>query len=205
MTALALHHAAVIERVRSTAAAIGQIVDVHALDRPEDEARAGELLQAIHTVLAQAEDARKEAKAPHLQAGRDVDDAFRGPRKELERVRDLLKRRLAEKAREREAARLAAVAEARAAAKAGDHETVNAALERIDIAGLDRTPAGVSERWTWAVDQIEISKVPIEFLAVRMDLIRAEIATANKEGRPPAVPGITFKKEAQIVARRADR
>lgn len=206
-SAITLSIAPALARLVATADAIdAAIVDVSALATPEDETRAGELLRAIHTVIAQAEDQRKAAKAPHLAAGRAVDDAFRAPVGRLERVRDLLRNRLAEAARGREAARVAALEAARLAATAGDHEAASAAIETIDIAGLDRAPvAGISERWTWEVESVEIAAVPATFLAVRMDLVRAEISAANREGREPKVPGISFKKTATVVARRGDR
>ena len=75
---------ALLARMRDTAAQVGTIVEVHALDTPEDEARAGHLLRAVKTLHAEGEDARKALKAPHDPA-RPVWDA--GRRRE---VRSLL-------------------------------------------------------------------------------------------------------------------
>jgi hypothetical protein len=114
----------------------------------------------------------------------------------------MIKRRLSEAAQKREAARQLAIENAREAAAAGDHEAVNAELEAIDIAGLDRTPEGISTRWTYEVESVDLAALPLEYRAVNMEKVRAEIATANREGRPPAVGGIVFRKVAGIAARR---
>jgi hypothetical protein len=184
-----------------TARAIGALIEVHPLETREDEAKAAQLLRAIKTVHAEGEVERKLLKAPHLSAGRAVDEAFRAPKKELERVEKLLKRRLAEAAERREAARLKALDVAREAVSAGDHEEASAAIESIDIAGLDSS-AGISERWTYEVESVELRKVPIEFLILDQERVRGEIRTANREGREPRIEGVSFRRRASIVARK---
>lgn len=193
---------ALVARMSSTAEAIGSIVEVHPLDSAEDETKAAELLRAIKTLIGQGEATRKALKAPHLKAGRDVDEAFRKPKRALERVEGLIKRRLAEQAERREAERTRALEAAREAVKAQDHETANAELEKVDIAGLDRTPEGISTRWTYEVESVTLSEVPAEYLILDMGKVRAEITAANREGREPKIPGVTFKKAASIAARR---
>jgi hypothetical protein len=190
---------ALTTRMISTADAIGAIVEVHPLQTPEDEAKASQLLRAIKTLHAEGEAARKALKAPHLKAGKDVDETFRAPRKALERVERLIKRRLAEAAEAREEKRLAAMAAVREAVKTGDHEGANAALATVDPVFQ---PEGISERWTYEVESVNLREVPETYLALRQDLVRAEVKAANKEGREPKIPGVVFKRTASIVARK---
>ncbi len=191
-----------IERMRDTAQAVTAIVEIHPLDTPEAEDQASQMLRAIKTLIAEGEGFRKDAKAPHLAAGRAVDAAFRAPRAALERVEKLIKRRLGEAAERREAERQAALQLARDAAAVNDYETVNTALEKVDIAGLDSAPEGISTRWTYEVESVELRSVPIEFLCLDTARVRAEIRTANQEGRPPSIAGVVFRKVAGIAARR---
>lgn len=191
-----------IARMASTAQAIGTIVEVHPLETLEDETKASQLLRAIKTLHGEAEEERKRLKAPHLSAGRAVDEAFRVPRAALERVEKLIKRRLSEAAERREAARTLALVAVREAVQVGDHEGANAAIEAIDIAGLDAPLPGISERWTWEVDSVILADVPPVYLILNMEAVRLEIKGANKEGRPPSIPGVQFKKTASIVARK---
>lgn len=199
--ALAPESTALIARMRETAAAVGAIVEVRTFATAAEETQAAELLRAIKTLALEGEEARKALKAPHLNAGREVDDAFAGPRKALERVEAMIKRRLSEAAEAREAARRAALVTAQAAVARADHETASAALESIDMSMMD-APAGITTRWTYEVESVDLRAVPLEFVQLNMDRVRAEIATANREGRPPAVPGLTFRKSAGIAARR---
>lgn len=190
---------AIIDRMARAAKDIGAIIEVHPLATPEDEVKAGSLLRIIKTLVGEAEAERKRLKAPHLKAGKEVDEIFREPRKELERVERLVKRRLAEAAQFREAVRTLAITDAREAALAGDPEAANAAILSIDVAP---TTSGISERWTYEVESADLRKVPLEFLELDMGKVRAGIQRANKEGSPPKIAGVVFRKVASIVARR---
>ena len=194
---------AVLDRVRATAAQIGAIVGIEPFATPEREATAAQLLRAIATLRGEAETERERAKAPHLRAGREVDDAFKGPRGELDRVAGLIKGRLAEAATARERERAAALVAVHDAVRAGDHVEANAALALAsDPVFAPVAGPGISERFSWEATAFEIGAMPREYLTVDMGKVRAEIAEANRLGRPPAVPGITFERKATIVARR---
>lgn len=205
-TALAIippEASAVISRMKETAEATAAVVEVLPLTDREDEVKAGQLLRALATLRKEGEDVRKATKAPHKERCDEIDRAFRGPRREIERVEDMLRRRISEAMELREAARQKALAEAAEAAKARDHAAANTAMmkvEEVDVAGLD----GISERWTWEVASVDLSKVPREYLTIQLDLqkVRAEISAANREGRPPQVEGVTFRQKAGIAVRR---
>lgn len=193
----------ILDKMRATAKAVGAIVEVHPLDTPEAETQAAGLLRAVKTIHAAGEKERKARKAPHLAAGREVDSIFSEPRKALERVERMIKKRLAEAAEGRERERESALALARTAAAAHDHEAASAALESIDMSmDLAPTPEGISTRWTYEIESVQIEDVPRAFLSVNLEMVRAEIKTAASEGRPPSVDGIDFRKVAGIVARR---
>jgi len=192
-----------LARVTATADAISSVVAVSPLDRPEDASLAARLLRQIKTLAADADELRKTMKAPHLAAGRAVDERFRGPRRELDRVESMIKARLAEAAEKRERARLAAVQAAQDAVQRHDAEAANAALAELsaDVASLD----GISERWTWEAVEIDLDALPPEYVirSVNQTRMSEEIRTANREGRTPKVRGVRFQKRATIAARRA--
>lgn len=194
---------AVLDRLRTTAAQVGAIVGVAPFDSPEREATAAQLLRAIQTLDREADDERTRAKAPHLSAGRAVDDAFKGPRGELERVAGLIRRRLAEAAQARERERAAAMARVAEAVKVGDATEANAALvHAADPVFAPVAGPGISERFTWEPTSFDVAAMSREYLAVDMGKVRAEIADANRLGRAPAIAGVTFERKATIVARR---
>ena len=185
---------ALLASLRTHATQIGAIVDVCPLDTPEADAKARQLLQLIQTLDAQAEAERVALKAPHLKRGQEIDAAFKGPRKDLERVGGILRRRLAEAAVQREAARTAALAAAAEATRAGN---VQAANEAIQVAAAaPPTVAGVSDRLTWEATGFDLAKMPAAFLTVDMVRIREHIREADRTGRQPEIPGVTFERTA---------
>lgn len=195
MSALALHTAVrVLER---TADKVSMILEVNRLDTAEDARLATELLSAIATVIGDAEDVRKGLKAPHLKAGREVDARFKEPRTRLEKLRDQLKARLAERVKARLLAERAALEEAKEAAAQGDLERTNAALERVP------GPEEVSPptRWTWEVGTVDLYGVPPEFLMLNQAKIREAIKASAPNA--PDIPGIVFDRKAIVIARRS--
>lgn len=200
MTALVLAPAAVavLARARGLAAELSPIVEMLPLETPEQEQRAAKLLRAVETVDKDADAERVKAKAPHLKAGQAVDDEFRGPRAELQKVAKLIRKRMAERAVQREADRTAALEAVRVAPV----ESANAILANDPVFAPVESIAGVSERWTWEATAFELRAMPVEFLAVDMVKVRAEIAAANREGRPPSIAGVTFERSVTHAVRR---
>lgn len=192
---------AVLDRVRYQAATIATVVGLAPLTTPEVEAQAGELLRLIKTLEGEAEAERRLAKAPHLAAGRAVDDAFRVPLGELARVETLLRGRLAEAAEARDLARREAQAALLAAVREGDAERANAAAIAVDDPVFSPV-AGISERWTYEVTGVTIREVPITYLALDMERVRAEIRAALAEGREPSIPGVRFERRAALTVRK---
>lgn len=174
----------------ATAKAAARIVSVRQLNTAQEATQAAAVLRALHQVYADAEDARKAAKRPHLDAGRAVDSEYKPGLEELQRVMSLIKDRLEERALAQDSAR--------ARALAAPPEEANALLAELG----DETHERISERWTWEVDQVNMSQVPIEFLALDEKKIKTEIRKADKEARQPRIPGITFRRRVRVVARR---
>lgn len=192
---------ALIERGRTMAAQIGTVIDVAPLDTLEAESKARELLRVIETLDAQIDGERKRVKAPHLENGRIVDDAFKAPLDALRRVGGRIRTRVSEATLRREREREAALALAAAASRVGDAEAANAAIVvASDV--ISPVAAGVVDVFSWDISAIDIRFVPPEYLCVDMPKIRAEIAAAKRDGRTPAIPGITFKRTADQRVRR---
>jgi hypothetical protein len=190
---------ALLAKVRATAAQIGAIIGVAPFDSPEREATAGQLLRAIVTLDDEADAERKRLKAPHLKAGRDVDEEFRQPQADLHRVRDLISARLREAAVARETARRLAVAQVAPAVAAGDAVAANAALVLAnDPVFAPVTGPGISERFTWEAVSFDPRKMPVEYLTVDMVKVKAEIKDADRLGRDPAIPGVEFRRAAGL-------
>ena len=174
----------------TTQAVSSRVIAVGPLQSAQDASQAAEVLRTLHAIRAEAEDARKAAKRPHLDAGRAVDAAYKPALKELDRVMALIKGRLSERA--------LAADEARARALVEEPETANAILADLG----DESHKGISERWSWEVEAVDLSQVPVEFLMLDEKKVKAAIKAADKEARRPRVPGVTFKRRVQIVARR---
>lgn len=192
----------ILARVKATAIEVSKIVEILPLDTDERRAQAGQLLRALETLKAEAEAERKRIKAPHLKASREVDDAFRPARLEIERVAKAIRDRLSEAARLQEEKRLAALAEVKAAAEANDLDAAQTALVSMDIASLDLMPAGVSTRFTWVIDSWDVDQVPKEYLTIDRGAVEREIRDANREGREPVIAGVVFRKDARTIVRK---
>lgn len=185
-----------IKQALDLASKVASIIEVHPLRTPEDEAQAGQLARVVATTIAELDGARKTEKAPHLAAGRAVDDAFAAPLAGLKRVDGMLRDALAAAAQRRETAKLEAVASARAAALAGDAVKANEALASVPA---DAGSPGVSERWGWEAVSVDVRTVPVDFLMLDLTKVRAYVKDCVSAGRTPEIPGIVFERKAGIV------
>lgn len=189
---------ALLARVRASASEVSRILDVQEITTPEDETKARALLAVICTLDREADAARKAEKDPHLRAGQAVDQEFKGPRAELARVEALLRRRIAEAAERRDREAQAARAALTAAVVASDHVAANAAALAVSEVEKVAPGGGVAETWTYEAIGVTLADVPREYLMVDMVKVKAEIASALRDGREPAIPGIVFKRTAKL-------
>lgn len=191
----------ILEHAIREAGKVSRIVEVHPLQTPEDEHRAGALLREIAKIEGELDGARKVEKAPFLKAGRDVDAAFKPALAELARVSGMLRERLQEAITAREHARLAGLRAASLAAQSGDVVGANTALAHIPI---DVETKGIAERWDWTPEAVRLKEVPEEFLALDMARVKAYTRDCVARDVEPSIPGIVFKKIASIAVRKAE-
>lgn len=193
-TSISLHRAQV------SALAAEKVIDVSPLDTREDQANAGALLRVLATIRGELEERRKEEKAPHLAECRAIDARYKSTRDEIDRVCTLVRKRLADVAREEREKKLAAEAEAKKALKSGDSEALAAALENVH----EEPPAaeGVSTRWKWTIASYDASKVPSHYLKLDERRVKEFIALEVAAGREPVISGVTLEKEPVIVAKK---
>lgn len=184
-----------IARLHAIAPKISAIVDVAEIT-DELAPRVALVLRGAETLVRDAEVARRAAKAPYLAAGAEVDEAFRAPRSELERVAGLLRGALSRAAESRERERVAALAAARDAAAEGDHVAANAAIASIPSPAT--TLSGVAEVWSYEPVSIDLVALDPRYRAVDMVAVRAEIRAAVSAGREPVVAGIVFERRASV-------
>ena len=186
---------ALLDKMRATAEAISQIVEVEPFDTPEAEQRGAQLVRVIQTIQKEAEAARKAIVGPLKAQTKEVDTAFREPRNRLAAVDAMVRRRLQEAAEAREATRRAALATVQAAQ---DLQTANAALATVQEA--PPTP-GVSQRWGWEIVAIDPAQVPDDFKIVDVQKLKAICKDADRGGADPSVPGVRFERKAHAIVR----
>lgn len=201
------------------------IVEVLALDTPEDEERAASVVRAIRTELRAADDRRKALSEPYRRLVTEIDATFRDPRKALEVLDRKLRDRLAEASAKRDQARREAE---RAAARAAEEaaralreasrarneveEREAAATADTAIAAADAAaevsaeltkakPAGVGVRYTYEAEVTDLGAVPRAFLTLDASRVKAYLRGFGPGEEPAPVPGITWTRKASTVVR----
>jgi hypothetical protein len=142
---------------------------------------------------------RKELVSPLNAAVKRVNDLFREPLRWLDACEAECKRALAAFAVAEERRTAALLAEAARASSAGD---VLAAGDHLAAVASVSSLAGVSARPVWRVRVVDAAAVPREFCVPDERLILAHgKANADSAGTPPAIPGVEWYADAQIIAR----
>lgn len=180
----------------ANAAKIGRVVEVCPLDTQEDEAKAAALLVAIKGMIKSLEAERKALIGPADKEVRAANAAYRAPRKDLERVEALLKKRLGEAQAAREAARAAALSETTRAVAEGDTAAAEAALAH---ARDQEGPAlsGISYRDGWEIVLVNVHAVPREYMFVDVARVRA----ALKANPDLQIEGLQITRTKKVAAR----
>jgi len=179
-----------------TAERCRDVIEVIPLTTPEEEQHAAKFVRALETVIKKGEADRKALVAPMKDAAKAIDEAYREPRRELEKLSARLRARLQEVAQAREIARLQALEEARKAETAVE---ANAALATVQEA--PETP-GVSMRWRWEIAGMRPEEIPRAFLCVDVAKLQAVCKDADKNGQEPKVPGVVFERRAHATVRK---
>lgn len=173
-----------------------RVVEVCPLTNPAEEAQAAALLTHLKGLIKSVEAERKGLIGPMDKVVRKVNALYRAPRKELERVEALLKKRLGEAQAAREEARAKALAQVAQSTESGDTEGAQAALDtaRDQEHGGHQ---GISYRDDWEIMLVNAHAVPREFMSVDVAKIR-DFLKANPDGQ---VNGCQIKRVKKVVAR----
>lgn len=143
---------------------------------------------------------RTSVTAPLLAVKRTVDAWFAPGKDALESIIAHLKSELGTYRVKQLAAERKAREEAAKAATAGDGQALLTALTVAEAAG--QAPEGRSTTtFVWVVDRIAADMLPAEWLVPDEKRIAAH-ARAWRGEDAPVIPGVTFRREAKIGARR---
>ncbi|WP_309386048.1 hypothetical protein [Cerasicoccus frondis] len=189
----------------------------------ESNTQAAIYLQDITTLGAGIEKARKQVKAPYLNAGREIDAAAAKALALIDSAKGLLKgsiadytkqqaaeqKRREEEARKQREAEEAAKQEAEAAEAAGEDfldldfdEQPEATSEAKPLAKpAAKLPDGITMRKTLYPIVEDFAKIPDELKVLNDALVKSQYCKGWKDGDPfPAVPGIRFEVDAQPIS-----
>ena len=81
------------------------------------------------------------------------------------------------------------------------HVEANAAIVKV----AEAAPAIVAkqfDRYTWAVQHVDESRIPREYMSADARKIQAEIKRADAHGIEPVIEGVTFRREIATTVRR---
>lgn len=169
-----------------------EALDGWAIDTPEDNELAADMLKDVKRRHKELEAKRKEITVPMNAAIKAVNDLFRVPRQALEQGERILKGKIAgflDHVEQQNAARLAL------AASAESPEEASAELATI----VDATaPKGVSVRHVWRATVTNVGALPAGFT---LPDVRAIEAWAKQCKGTPVMSGVTFTKEPIVSAR----
>jgi hypothetical protein len=159
----------------------------------------GEVLLEVKRRTNALDGQRKDLVSPFNAATKRINDLFREPLRWLEACEAECKRALAEFAVAERARTAALLAEASRASAAGD--TLGAGDALAAVASVSSL-AGVTARAIWRLRIVDAASVPRAFCAPDEKLITTYgKANADADGTPPAIPGVEWYADAQIVAR----
>ena len=178
------------------------LVEVLPLTNAAELDAAAAVLRQIKTIEKELEAERKALVEPLKAESSAIDARYREPRRALERIEGMLKRRIGEVHAAAEAARTAALQAASEAAQAGD--TAAATLAVTQAATPPPETPGVSVRYKWVGLLQDVTRVPREYMTVDVQALKRAAAPAGGGPTPPPpIPGILWHREAIVSARGA--
>ncbi len=124
-----------------------------------------------------------------------IDKLFKKAGKPLNDVKDMIKAKLKASAEATLLAQESVRAAAVLAAQNGDSEACALALASIP-------EATVSASWSWVIDSVDTAILPAEYMVVDYAKLESIALGAKKSEKAPVVPGVVFKRSANITARR---
>ena len=188
------------------------------VESAEDLATATELLNDITRRQKEVDAERVTVNQPHLDAGRRVDDAFRGPQQDLDLAKTVTKNQIRvyqdrlERERRAEEQRLRELAEkerrelealSQVAEEEGLEETAEELRREADSIAAPIVPSrvqrteGLAMREEWRFEIVDASKLPRQFLIPNEQAIRAHVKSMKGQAQ---IPGVRIWSDKQPVA-----
>jgi hypothetical protein len=164
---------------------------------PNDPRQLTTALSFVQARLKAIEDTRLGIAEPMNRAKSNLDAHFRNLKAPYEQAKDVLKNRL----EAIEVARRAALAEANAPKPLASGE----ARCGVDADAVFTTPSvgqavgSFRDEWTWELE--DISKIPLEFLAVNAATVKLYLSKHKHSQEVPPIPGLRFTKVPKAIAR----
>lgn len=152
---------------------------------------AARLEQAVSIEKTILED-KELVKRPVLEDAKKIDKKFEPALKPCRAYIALCRRKLAEAAQRR----LEADADAHRLLLAAD--SAEAAMEALEAIPDAQKPRGIVDTWQYAIESVELEKVPLSWLRLDEEAVLKYAAQCKKDGKEPYVAGVAFVKKAAI-------
>lgn len=161
----------------------------------EEQVKVAGVLRDAKARSKYLEERRKEITVPLNNALRAVNDLFRPPRERFDAIEKMLKGKIAAYLEAKSQANVAALHAAVAA------PTPAVAQQTIAQVAPVEPPQGVSVRYVWKFDVIDPEAVPRHQCSPDPHKIKNYLDFMVSRGSEPAIPGVSFRKEAVVTSR----
>ena len=175
-------------------------VEVLPLVTATDIETATNFLRQVKTLEKELDAERKALVEPLKAESSAIDARYREPRRALERIESMLKKRIGEVHAAADQARAAALTAASEAAQSGDQAAAVLAIAQASAAPPE-TP-GVSVRYKWVALVADVTKIPRDYMMVDGGKLAA-VSKAHGTGptAPAAIAGVEWTREPIVSAR----
>lgn len=169
------------------------------VESDEDYEFLGQLLKHSLNELKEVKRNKEAVTKPINQALREFQKWHQPPIKAWEAVIALLKKKLGNYEQKKLEIQEAAAQKLAEAAEAGDFEAAMEASEDLAAETPDIEGLSSKEKWVPDLDRVDLSKVPVQYLALDMDAVKVYIQEfVKRKETPPDLPGLPFKREIQV-------
>lgn len=169
------------------------------IESDEDYQFFGELLKHSLGELKEVKKNKEAVTKPINAALRAFQSWHQPPIKAWEAVINLIKQKMGEYDRRKLELREAAALKLAQAAEEGDFEAAMEASQ--DLAEETPEIEGLSNKEVWVPDleRVDLSKVPVPYLALDMDAVKHYLKEFEKKKENPVdLPGLPFKREIRV-------
>jgi hypothetical protein len=154
-------------------------------------ANVGNVRENARTMRVQLEDARKEAKKPHLDAGRDIDAKYKAVTDVLDQVIRMCDDRILAAKKTQEDTLKALVSDS----------TLPPAEKHVALTGVLQAqvvPGGVRLRIDYDYEIVDFDAIPREWLTIDDKRVRAHL---KETAGTVQIPGLSIIRSQKVVAR----